>query len=167
MSGELLRNLSVIYLTCIRPSTLRQINQASISDPKYDGRRVSRKQLVDNDEDQDEDIPSQDDGSDEEPPEGSESGEDEDEDEVEDRLHEDDDDEFSAPSRVRFVNPTPPSEAPSPRKPTKRSLEESEEPKGNQDLASTLRATRESDRKKGKAVTQQIVSPLLGFVQTR
>lgn len=119
-------------------------------------------------EDEDEDIPSQDDGSDEELPEGSESGGDEDEDEDEDRIHEDDDDdEFSAPSRVRFVDPTPPSDVPPPRKPTKRPLEESDQPKGNQDLASTLRATRELDRKKGKAVTQQIVSLLPGSLQTR
>lgn len=143
-------NHSIICLTCLRPSTLRQINQASISDPKYDGRRVSRRQLVDN-EDEDEDISSQDDGSDEELPEGSESGGDEDEDEDENKLDEDDDDdEFSAPSRVRFVDPTPPSDVPPPRKPTKRPLKESDQQKGNQDLASTLRATRNWTARKGK-----------------
>ena len=70
----------------------------------------------------------------------------------------DDDDDLSAPSRVRFAEPSPSPEAPPPRKSVKRTSQELEEGKEDNDLASTLRATRESDRKKGKAVAQQIVS---------
>ncbi|KAJ3554814.1 hypothetical protein NM688_g2913 [Phlebia brevispora] len=144
----------------VGPSTLRQINQASVSDPKYDGKRVSRKQLL---EDEDEEVLSGGQGSDGEPPEGSESEEEGEEEEGQDEESDSPEgdggeDGIAVPSRVRFAVPESPSRSgsPAPRKSSKRPPEGLPEDSENQDLTSTLRATREQDRKKGKAVAQQI-----------
>lgn len=128
------------------------MNQASVSDPKYDGARVSRKQLQLL-EDEDEDVQSENDGDDGELPEGSDSESDIEDDEAEE--------EDELPSRVT-PRMLPPQTKPS--KPLKRSKPPQDEqpaPSENQDLASTLRITREQDRKKGKAVSQQLVSRVI------
>ncbi|THG97180.1 hypothetical protein EW026_g4771 [Hermanssonia centrifuga] len=132
----------------VGPSTLRQLNH-SLSDPKYTGRRVSRKQLEEDEED--EDIPSEA-GNDELP---EESGSEEEENE-EDTDGEGSEDERNGSSRIAPQATYRMSEIVLPPKPSKRRGEEPTDEGESPDLASSLRATREQDRKKGKAVTHQM-----------
>ncbi|TFY73096.1 hypothetical protein EWM64_g10916, partial [Hericium alpestre] len=126
----------------VGPSALRKAQQ-SISDPKYDGVKTSRKALLDESEpsedeqDDDAEEPAQEVDS-EEIPSGSEPDFDEQQD---DENEEETDEDESRP--------------PPPLKSKPRVLEpDSEEPEP--DLASTLRQTRAEDVKKGKAVKRQL-----------
>ena len=137
------------------------MNQSSISDPKYDGKRISRRQLLE--DNVDEDIPSSSEDSGDDVPERSGSeDEDEDDDEDHSEVSDQNDDEGGdedVPSRVKLrVRPVQlePSGRRKPAKPPQNDDKPTEFE--NQDIASALRATREQDRKKGKAVAQQIVS---------
>ena len=119
-----------------RPSSLRQLNQ-SISDPKYEGTRVSRRDLIASEE-----SLSSTDNSD---------------------VEDEDIAERSSPERASSPNhlvhddvqrpPQPPAEHASQTRPE----ESQQKPPHASDLASTLRATRQQDREKGKAVVRQIV----------
>ncbi len=139
------------HLVLCRPSTLRQLNH-SLSDPKYTGRRVSRKQLEEDEED--EDIPSGSEAGNDELPEESGSEEEENEEETDGEGSED---ERNGSSRIAPQATYRMSEIVLPPKPSKRRGEEPTDEGESPDLASSLRATREQDRKKGKAVTHQMV----------
>lgn len=109
----------------------------SISDPKYAGTRVSRGDLKlseDEDEEMDSDGVEQEEESDEDTHDGEE------------HAHED---SHSAPRESSSYRHTP----------EKTHDDSVQQERGRSyDLASTLRATREQDRKKGRAVIRQIVS---------
>lgn len=124
------------------PSSLRQLSH-SISDPKYANTRVSREDL-----------------------EFSENGETENdaEDQGEDSDHLDEKDAHDNGKNVH-TEPRPGFRGSSPDMNTlNKTLGHSaqQEPNASSDLASTLRATREQDRRKGKAVSRQIVSDHTG-----
>ncbi|KAH8116412.1 TRAUB-domain-containing protein [Phellopilus nigrolimitatus] len=120
----------------VGPSALRKL-QDKISDPKYEGVRISRKKLEDDDDDElSEDVP---DAANE--PMTSE-GEDEEED---DEDNEDGDAEEEAPKVQSRRNTA--SEAVSNKGPA---------PKADGELSLTLKHTREEERKKGKAVARQL-----------
>lgn len=141
-------------LILLSPSTLRQANQPSVADVKYSGKRISRKQLLEGEDGSDEDIGS--DSEEHEPPHDSGSQEDE-----SDVAHEDaEDDSEDIPSRIQPRETFPEPERPTaPKLPKPQPANELPEPE-NHDLTAALRATREQDRKKGKAVSQQLVSTL-------
>ncbi|KAJ7460611.1 apoptosis-antagonizing transcription factor [Mycena latifolia] len=103
----------------VGPSTLRRLQ--SVADPKYEGVKTSRKQLMDGSDPETSDLEEDyhGDGSGSTPQSGDEE--------------ECEDDEESIPPHS-----------------------EPEEAEATEDLPSTLRKTREEDRKKGKAVSQQI-----------
>lgn len=112
-------NGNVILIGC-RPSALRKLHD-SVADPKYEGRRTTRQQVVEMDQDVEEDssqssldggLPSQSD------PDG----------------------DGSDPGKVEKTSTVLPKKDPE-----------------ADDLSSTLRQTRDEDRKKGKAVARQIV----------
>lgn len=110
-----------------RPSDLRK-SRDTVSDPKYDGVRISRKELLeDDDENSSENQPS----DDEDPPEPSSDEE------------QGSDDVQNAPEALN-LSPS------SPRVTTTAPHED--------DLSSSLKRVREEERKKGKAVARQQVS---------
>lgn len=109
-----------------RPSTLRKLHD-SIADPKYEGRRTTRRQILESDEEQ-----------------GS----------VDDEQGEDiSEDEHTPAIDVDLPSESEASAAPEP--PVLPSHHSDSEPPD--DLTSTLRKTRDEDRRKGKAVSRQIV----------
>ncbi|KAJ6485903.1 apoptosis antagonizing transcription factor-domain-containing protein [Mycena sanguinolenta] len=118
----------------VGPSTLRKLQ--SIADPKYAAVKTSRKQLMEDSEGEPSDL-------EENYPQGeaAESGEE----------REDQDDDESIPSQSEPDSEEPHAPAPPPHKPPRDS-----DPEPVDDLTSTLRKTRDEDRKKGKAVSQQI-----------
>ncbi|KAJ7453982.1 apoptosis-antagonizing transcription factor [Mycena galericulata] len=120
----------------VGPSALRRLQ--SVADPKYEGVKTSRKQLM---EESDRDLGNLEDDS---PDENSES------DAQSNRGGDDEDDDQSIPSESE---PEETNEEPEGTSPPKRS---NLEPDPAEDLPSTMRKTREEDRKKGKAVSQQI-----------
>ena len=109
-----------------RPSTLRKLHD-SIADPKYEGKRTTRREIQESDEEL---------GSDEQE-EDEDISEDEHSPVIEDDL----------PSESEASDAPEHSVAPS-------HHSDSEPP---DDLTSTLRKTRDEDRRKGKAVSRQIV----------
>lgn len=134
------------------PSAIRKLHD-SITDPKYDGVRTSRKQLL---EESDEDFT-----TDEEDADGPAASQ-EDEEGSSDALNEHEDsedtDEDSPAPEGSDEEATP---APSDRLDGVSVNGVGSPPTGstelNSDLASNLRKTREEDREKGKAVSRQIV----------
>ncbi|KZT09910.1 TRAUB-domain-containing protein [Laetiporus sulphureus 93-53] len=135
----------------VAPSTLRKLNQA-VSDPKYEGVRATRKQLFENanrgteseseaSSMEDESVPRQ---------SGDEGQETEDEDSSGDS---------NVSSHTLSEDEGPRRDRPSPDTPSATALNEARNPaetEHNDDLAFTLRRTREEDREKGKAVARQI-----------
>ncbi|KAJ7089669.1 apoptosis-antagonizing transcription factor [Mycena belliarum] len=119
----------------VGPSTLRRLQ--SVADPKYEGVKTSRKQLIDAD-----------DPATSEYEDYHESGSDKPSEDEEEPAQEDD---GSIPSRSESEEA---SERPE-RTPASRN-QPSPEAEVAEDLPSTLREKREEDRKKGKAVSQQI-----------
>ncbi|KAF8845233.1 TRAUB-domain-containing protein [Paxillus ammoniavirescens] len=118
----------------VGPSALRKL-QDRVSDPKYDGVTTSRKELMDDDDDDDDDD--------------SNSGEDEEPD-----LH----------GQVIVEHEPPSSEQEEDHRSDHEvevstidaSITRPRDSDQNEDLSSTLRKTREEDRKKGKAISKQI-----------
>ncbi|KAG1781027.1 TRAUB-domain-containing protein [Suillus placidus] len=122
----------------VGPSGLRKL-QDSIADPKYDGIKTSRKKLMEYD--------------------GSDYGSEGDDDETDGELERDEDEEV-LDNEVPSSQSEPESE---PDAPTlisttfaAKSTTSYEDPKHTENLSSTLRKTRDEDRKKGKAVSKQI-----------
>ena len=120
-------------------------NQQSISDPKYAGTRVSRKDLDHLDED--EEIESDEADEDEE----------EEEEEIDEEAESDEEEEHDASEHEDADGDLPQAEPPQSKPTPSKTRDEPAQQEQSSDLASTLRATREQDRKKGKAVARQIV----------
>ena len=141
-----------VYIFC-SPSALRNL-QASVADPKYDGVRTSRKQLM---EDSDLEGSNGEEDFDEEDEEGV--GEDLDKDEYEDEVNgrveasEESEDEEEAQSGSEKSTDEEVSEPES----SQTSRKRSKSPEAAEDMTSAMRLKREEDRKKGKAVAKQIV----------
>lgn len=141
----------------VAPSAIRKLHD-SVTDPKYDGVRTTRRQLF---EDVDAEahsepeasspggsLPSQ---SDSEGAPGSSQEEEEDDGEDEDESEPAQSDREEQPGRAHI-----PSDPPRASEMNRdQSIGENEE-QHNGDLASALRKTREEDRQKGKAVARQI-----------
>jgi hypothetical protein len=127
-----------------RPSALRKLHD-SIADPKYDGKRTTRQQLLESDEGNSE-LESEDNLSDEEASGSHPSiNEDEDEDLPSQSNLEEDGSKADEAGDISRRSPSKDSEAP-------------------EDLSSALQKTREEDRKKGKAVSRQIVRSLASLI---
>ncbi|TFK51679.1 TRAUB-domain-containing protein [Heliocybe sulcata] len=126
----------------VGPSAIRRLHD-SIADTKYEGVRTSRKQLLEEDEDEDEGHdPSGNEGDDVQDP----SDQEEEEEIPSESVSEGDEvDDLPPPRSVK----SSPGKANGPR-PSKLT------PAPAEDLSSTLRQTREEDRKKGKAVSRQL-----------
>ncbi|KAJ7636059.1 apoptosis antagonizing transcription factor-domain-containing protein [Mycena polygramma] len=122
----------------VGPSTLRKLQ--SIADPKYVGVKTSRKQLMEGSDGEPSDL------EEEEPRDESES-------DVERGNEEEQDDDESVPSQSEPEEASDPEETSAPSPPTKQIAPEAGPA---EDLPSSLRKTRDEDRKKGKAVAQQI-----------
>lgn len=119
------------HIHIIRPSSLRKLHDG-ISDPKYDGVRTSRKQLLEGSEDE---ATSDEEESEDAVGPGDSAGEDDDmQSESEATSIDDDENENSS---------------------TKPHTEHDQEDISN--MPNTLQKTREDDRRKGKAITRQIV----------
>ncbi|KAJ6496797.1 apoptosis-antagonizing transcription factor [Mycena vulgaris] len=121
----------------VGPSILRRLQ--SVADPKYVGVKTSRKQLMEGSDHEPSDL-EEDDLDDESEPDGQSLDEEE---------REGDDDQ-SIPSQSEPEESEERQTAAPPRS------QSDPEPEAAEDLPSTLRKTREEDRKKGKAVSQQI-----------
>ncbi|KAL5492410.1 BFR2 [Sanghuangporus weigelae] len=121
----------------VGPSVLRSKLQVSFVDPKYEGKRISRKQLEDNDNNYISDVMPGDLGS---RPVTSE-------DESENSEEEDDgnSDVPKAQKDLREVASKPPEDSQS-----------APQRSDDHDLSSTLKRSREEERKKGKAVARQL-----------
>ncbi|THH04779.1 hypothetical protein EW145_g5274 [Phellinidium pouzarii] len=119
----------------VGPSALRKLRD-SVAAPKYDGVRVSRIQLEDSDAEMSEPVP----GSEDRP---VTSEEDEKVDKDVEKDDEEDDEEESEHIIARDYPQEPPPMAPS-------------VPLAEDDLSSTLKRTRQEERKKGKAVARQL-----------
>jgi protein AATF/BFR2 len=121
---------------CFRPSTLRR-HLDSVIDPKYVGVKTSRKQLEEGDALGD--SPDQDESASQPiSSEGSASEEDEDEENIQSpRKEEASEGEQSTQSNSQNIQ---------------------ENSSHKKDLATTVRQRRDEDRKKGRAVTKQLVS---------
>lgn len=141
-----------------RPSAIRKLHD-SVTDPKYDGVRTTRRQLF---EDVDAEahsapeasspggsLPSQ---SDSEGASGSSQEEEEDDGEGEGESEHAQSDREEQPGRAHIPSDPPRASEMN----GGQSTGENEE-QHNGDLASALRKTREEDRQKGKAVARQIV----------
>ncbi|KAJ7743114.1 apoptosis-antagonizing transcription factor [Mycena metata] len=126
----------------VGPSTLRRLQ--SVADPKYEGVKTSRKQLMEESDGAPSD--SEDEG------EGDAASHGENESNGGSGGEEQEDGE-SVPSQSEAEDASEDWPAPPPPPPPKR---RSVEPEAADDLPSTLRKTRDEDRKKGKAVSQQI-----------
>ena len=135
-----------------RPSSLRDKWHESLSDPKYEGVRVSRKELEEDEEGLSDDT----DDTQEQPVTSDEEVENRDEGQADQKSHTDATPEhLSGP--VKEIRPAP-------------------QKTDDQDLSSTLKRTREEERRKGKAVSRQLVGvtrllscpvifmPLLGHI---
>ncbi|KAJ7132107.1 apoptosis-antagonizing transcription factor [Mycena epipterygia] len=120
----------------VGPSTLRRLQ--SIADPKYEGVKTSRKQLMESSDQEPSDL--EDDDSD---------GDSESDAEVEEGEQHDDSQSIPSESEPEETGEERQTTLPTPRQ-SNSQLDPAE------DLPSTLRKTREEDRKKGKAVSQQI-----------
>ncbi|KAG1746746.1 apoptosis-antagonizing transcription factor [Suillus paluster] len=119
----------------VGPSALRKL-QDSIADPKYDGVKTSRRQLMEYDD--------------------ADYGDDETSSEMEhdeDETQELDDEVPSSQSEPETESDVP---TVIPGTAVSKSTTLSEEAKHTENLSSTLRKTRDEDRKKGKAVSKQI-----------
>ncbi|KAJ7695097.1 apoptosis antagonizing transcription factor-domain-containing protein [Mycena rosella] len=117
----------------VGPSALRKLQ--SVADPKYVGVKTSRKQLMD--------------GSDHEPSDLEEDFPGESESDPHSGDEEEDDESISSQSEPEEASKEL-------QKATPARSHSDVEPEATEDLPSTLRKTREEDRKKGKAVSQQI-----------
>lgn len=114
-----------------RPSALRKIHD-SVADPKYDGKRTTRRQLLESEEASDAE---EHDASSEDEAGLSAESQSMDEDESEKNEDEDNSGELEeAVTEARSMQPEP-----------------------VDDLSSTLRKTRDEDRTKGKAISRQLV----------
>ncbi|KAJ7355566.1 apoptosis antagonizing transcription factor-domain-containing protein [Mycena albidolilacea] len=129
----------------VGPTALRRLQ--SVADPKYAGVKTSRKQLMEGSDGEPSDLEEEEENY----PQGrsqsesdGESGNEEDEDDEGESVPSQSEPEEGSDTEERHVSAPPP----------KRRNEE--EPEPAEDLPSTLRKTREEDRKKGKAVSQQI-----------
>ncbi|KAH9946499.1 apoptosis-antagonizing transcription factor [Amylocystis lapponica] len=131
----------------VAPSAIRKTHE-SVSDPKYDGVRTTRKQLLEDldQEDSDEEGGFLS-GADSIPEEGT-SHSDSDSEEAEASSN------GSQAERLQRIDSLSDVEDAAPSHPT--SIQPAHEPQEDDDLASSLRKTREEDRKKGEAVTRQI-----------
>ncbi|KZT70719.1 TRAUB-domain-containing protein [Daedalea quercina L-15889] len=138
----------------VAPSAIRKLHD-NVTDPKYDGVRTSRKQLM---EDSDEGRASDDDDLDGSVP--SESAEEENSDAADehaaDEDSEDEDEEGSAHGRTEEEASPSPSALAGSAQVNEASNQPVNNPEPSGDLASNLRKTREEDRRKGKAVSRQI-----------
>ncbi|KAJ6581217.1 apoptosis-antagonizing transcription factor [Mycena capillaripes] len=123
----------------VGPSTLRRLQ--SVADPKYQGVKTSRKQLM---EGSDDGEPS--DFEEDDPRGESESN-------AESENEEEQEQDGSVPLQSEPEEASESEERQEPSPPPKRV---NPEPEPAEDLPSTLQKTREEDRKKGKAVAQQI-----------
>ncbi|KAI0731251.1 TRAUB-domain-containing protein [Earliella scabrosa] len=151
----------------VAPSALRKLHE-SVSDPKYDGVRTTRKQLYDESEQEDEDDEEADltDHSDQDDAEDIRQGGTEEDEELQSPATDDEDDIGShsdsqvPPSRTQPIRNQDieasaglsridlgPSASPATAPDT---------PKPQDDIASNLRMTHEADKKKGRAVSRQI-----------
>ncbi|KAH7927856.1 TRAUB-domain-containing protein [Leucogyrophana mollusca] len=123
----------------VGPSALRKLHD-SIADPKYEGVKTSRSQIMDDDDDDELDS--------ELDQEGDQGGSEEHSDEGQD-----DDELPSSDSEADHAQP----KMPPPRTTTPKVSAHVPDPLvPADDLASSLRKTRDEDRKKGKAVSRQI-----------
>ncbi|KAF8196715.1 apoptosis antagonizing transcription factor-domain-containing protein [Mycena galopus ATCC 62051] len=131
----------------VGPSALRKLQ--SVADPKYAGVKTSRKQLLEGSDGDANDL------EEEEEEENYSQGGSEVESDAESRNEGDQDQDESIPSQSEPEEDSDAEErhAPSPPPPKPRN---DVEPEPAEDLPSTLRKTRDEDRKKGKAVSQQI-----------
>ncbi|KAI0820390.1 apoptosis antagonizing transcription factor-domain-containing protein [Trametes gibbosa] len=151
------------HYTDVAPSAIRKLHE-SVNDPKYDGIRTSRKQLLlhlsdhDSDPDQDEDglQRSLSEGNSEEDEEFANPAEDDDaSQDASGSASEADQDKDEAPPRTaakRHSIPASPIHS-APASPPAASPEPQRE---DSDIASNLRKTHEVDKKKGRAVSRQI-----------
>lgn len=137
----------LIYLSS--PSALRKLHD-SVADPKYEGVKTSRKHIFD-DDDSDEDAMEEnpldaalgaDDGSDDGQSDGGEDSEGEEGSEQGDDVGDNDQGDHSD------TRPSPPPKKVAFSKPAEKS----------DDLAATLKRSRDADRLKGKAVSRQLVN---------
>jgi protein AATF/BFR2 len=123
----------------VGPSALRKL-QHSIADPKYDGTKTSRKQLIEYD------------GSDYGSSEGdddetsSEPERDEDKDELDNEVPSSQSELENEPDAPTLISTTL----------AAKSTASYKDPEHTENLTSRLRKTRDEDRKKGKAVSKQI-----------
>ena len=131
----------------------------SVTDPKYDGVRTSRKQLL---EESDEDVASDDEDVDGSAPSQSEEEgfSDAPNERGPDKDSEGTDEEGSAPQQSNEEATRSPSDRPSGEPVNEAGSQPVNNTELNGDLASSLRKTREEDREKGRAVSRQIVRHL-------
>ncbi|KAH7914638.1 apoptosis-antagonizing transcription factor [Hygrophoropsis aurantiaca] len=123
----------------VGPSALRKLHD-SIADPKYDGIKTSRRQLMDDEDD--ENIESElEEDYDQDPSEGQSD-------------HDEDEDEEPPSSNSEIEQPQP--KTTRHKLSPKLSAQRPDQRAPGDDLASSLRKTRDEDRKKGKAVSRQI-----------
>ncbi|KAF8141717.1 apoptosis-antagonizing transcription factor [Boletus edulis] len=113
----------------VGPSSLRKLHD-SLSDPKYDGTKTSRKLILDESDDSESDSASED----------AESGSQVSEVHLETRA-------IDHETGINYTYTT-----------TDTSTERPSPAKQHSDVSSTLRKTREEDRKKGRAISRQIAS---------
>lgn len=136
----------------VGPSALRNL-QASVADPKYDGVRTSRKQLM-----EDSDLEGSNGGEDfdEEDEEGG--GEDLDKDERDDEVDGgvEDSEESVEEEEVQSGSEKDAEEEVSEPEFPQTSRKRSKSPEAAEDMTSAMKVKREEDRKKGKAVAKQI-----------
>ncbi|PCH44385.1 TRAUB-domain-containing protein [Wolfiporia cocos MD-104 SS10] len=126
----------------VAPSAIRKLHE-SVSDPKYDGVRTTRKQLLEESDGEEEEDLQEGDSA----PSNSES-------EGEQSDSQEGDEEFHSDEGDKSGHANPPPDIPSDRQFTEERNVAEEAP--NDDLAATLRKTRDEDRQKGKAVARQI-----------
>ncbi|KAI0955119.1 hypothetical protein AcW1_006797 [Taiwanofungus camphoratus] len=131
----------------VAPSVIRKLHER-VSDPKYDGVRTTRKQLL-----KDEEIESDhEEGSFDEFPPSRDEDEDPSDSEENDTSDTNDEEE-ARPTRAKL--PSDEADSTQSKVLPSRCGDEGES-QWNGNLASTLRKTREDDRQKGKAVSRQI-----------
>lgn len=118
----IVQSFSSASSTSSRPSTLRKAHD-SILDPKYGGHRTSRRQLMDQEEDEDMDSD----------------------------ISEEQDNQPAHADEHHEADEENEEQSPPPRRATEQ----------DDDLQSTLKRTRDHDRQKGLAVTQQLVCSML------
>ncbi|OSD03012.1 TRAUB-domain-containing protein [Trametes coccinea BRFM310] len=150
----------------VAPSALRKLHD-SVSDPKYDGVRTSRKHLYDEDShhaSQDEDMTDDQEQGDSDLDDLSHSDDATDEDEELASPAEDADSQDESQSGSGSEHEHPQSSPPSRQDRvneastslSKMDISSGQAPQPENDIASNLRKTHEADKKKGKAVSRQI-----------